>query len=590
MDDGSGVLLDAPDANATSAPAGSSPPEGLFGLGAGVGLVEIGAAALALLIPVVVFPDAEQPQWAPKYALLMAALGPGLILLVVLARCRDRAAQMGLVLLAAWTVSALVSKRPVDSFLGGYGLDRNVVPLAGYLGCWAIGRWVRPDGRRVLLVAAAAGIGINVAVAFLQAATGDGLGALAAPGRAAGLTPSSVFLAGLVAGGGALAGWALARSATWRAAVLPTVGLVGVAAAANLSGSRVGLVGAAGAAALAVVVNRRPLVERSLRLVLVVVAVAAGVLAAGAFPESVTSSGRIGEGTSAGISPRVTMWAAGVEATVERPVLGWGPGRFRAATSSRTTAEFVKAEGPERLFFDAHNVVVEHLTTTGVIGLGLLVAWIVVASRRARGPLAWLAGAIAFTWLLEPVSVSTAPLALLALGAAVGPPHGPRPGAAARGAAVATVCLGSLLGLSVVLGSVELQRAVEAPNSTQAGKALDRADRWLRADSTLADLRYQNAEARVAEQATSANEAAMVAAARRAVASDPERPVFHARLGWALAAYGSREQSRASFVRSLELNPWSELALVGLDLVGTPAQQRMAQERLCELESELCGS
>ena len=103
---------------------------------------------------------------------------------------------------------------------------------------------------------------------------------------------------------------------------------------------------------------------------------------------------------------------------MRHPLLGTGPGQFRAATSRLRTVAIARAETPDRLYVDAHNLVVEFATTTGLLGLAALLAWLLLASRRASGPLLGFALAVLAAHLLEPQSVRTTPMALLALGAA----------------------------------------------------------------------------------------------------------------------------------------------------------------------------
>ncbi|MDP9073340.1 MAG: hypothetical protein M3N98_04030, partial [Actinomycetota bacterium] len=71
----------------------------------------------------------------------------------------------------------------------------------------------------------------------------------------------------------------------------------------------------------------------------------------------------------------------------------------------------------DRLASDAHNIFVEYLTTTGLLGLGALVVWLVAATRSARGWLLVAALGVFAIHLFEPQSVVTTPLAFLALGA-----------------------------------------------------------------------------------------------------------------------------------------------------------------------------
>ena len=122
---------------------------------------------------------------------------------------------------------------------------------------------------------------------------------------------------------------------------------------------------------------------------------------------------------SNGLGPRVQLWQAAIEAIGDRPLLGYGPGRTQARhVTPRRSLTFARYEGPDVLFADAHNFLVEVLTTTGILGFAAFLAWLVLAGRRARGPLAGFAVVGAMTMLVEPLNVGLTPLVLLALGAA----------------------------------------------------------------------------------------------------------------------------------------------------------------------------
>src|SRR5205807_4236135 len=73
-----------------------------------------------------------------------------------------------------------------------------------------------------------------------------------------------------------------------------------------------------------------------------------------------------------------------------------------------------------RLFFDAHNLVVEYLVTTGVVGGLLFVAWAGFALHAAgwQTALGGFAVLVLAVHLVEPQNAGLTPLAFLALGAA----------------------------------------------------------------------------------------------------------------------------------------------------------------------------
>jgi tetratricopeptide (TPR) repeat protein len=73
---------------------------------------------------------------------------------------------------------------------------------------------------------------------------------------------------------------------------------------------------------------------------------------------------------------------------------------------------------PGEVFTDAHNLFVEYLTTTGILGAGALLLWLAVVLRRARGPLVAAALVLIAMELAEPLNVAVFPVALGLLGAA----------------------------------------------------------------------------------------------------------------------------------------------------------------------------
>jgi hypothetical protein len=425
------------------------------------------------------------------------------------------------------------------------------------------------------------GLTVSAVVGLVGAWTADG------PERAIGLTDSSVYLGALMAG-------ALGMGVRWLPSVrrwwMVSIALVVCSAAMYLSGSRIALVSSVVVVALAL---RGPLGRlRWIGLASVIV----GVLLALPFG-SVSGGSRLVAGLTEGASrsrsgfvPRTEAWKAAGEALLDRPVVGFGPGLFRAVTGPRLSADFARTSTPDFQFFDAHNLFVEYATTLGIVGLGLVVAFGLLAGRRAEGALALFALGIAITWLLEPVSYNTAPLALLALGAA-GSPVVTRPTSR-----LAKTVAGVLVSAAIVAGALvmygEYQAMLGRENADLA--ALRRAEQVFRGSAVFSDQRTQFLvqQAQVVPSRRIIDDA--LESARRTVEIEPDRSLWWSRLGLLEAAWVSLEQGRADYERALELYPWSERALDGLRQVaeaqGDTATVERMNEALCTIESTLCTS
>ncbi|MDP9441592.1 MAG: O-antigen ligase family protein, partial [Actinomycetota bacterium] len=119
------------------------------------------------------------------------------------------------------------------------------------------------------------------------------------------------------------------------------------------------------------------------------------------------------------IEARTATWATALRILGDDPLTGAGPGRFRAATTAHRPLAVARAEGPDRLFVDAHNIVVEYMTTTGLPGAALLLVALFLAFRGAADA-GWLGCALVLVaaHLTAPQSVVTTPVFFLALGLA----------------------------------------------------------------------------------------------------------------------------------------------------------------------------
>jgi hypothetical protein len=543
--------------------------------------------AYALLLPVLAWSSGYSPYAIPKVALNLVVLGPGLVALALLIRDRDRAAWWAGGFLAVAALATIVADEALMSLTGSYSLLNGWGLFAVGTGVWALGRRAPGVTGRVE-IALVAGATVNAAAAWIAAsARPDYVLLKLVEGRPTGLMPNPVLLGALAAA----AIWVvLARTA--RAGEIGTsVVLVGVLfGAIELSGTRSAEV-VAGVTVLWFAVRWLRAGSPARALVVVVMA-AGGFLLAQLPPDTgVQGSTRLTGDAFSGLSTRVESWGDALDAVGERPVLGYGPGRTYVALESRRSAAIARHETPDLLYYDAHDVVVEVLTTTGVLGLLAFGGWMWTAVRGARGPLLGFAGVGAAMMLAEPVSHSFAPLVLLALGLASAharPPPRPAAGSWPRVVSAGLAAVGLVAGVALLAGDASyLDSARESTVSSLDG-ARDFWPPWpdvaLR-DSQLLALRAQ-------QTGSPADQRAALAAAREARRRDPASPLAWEQIGRLEALWGSPARAHAAYLGALERNPWSSRALEALFVEARGAGDRAAAARyrraLCDVRLISC--
>ena len=503
----------------------------------------------ALLLPLAFSPELYHSFWAPKAAVALLVLGPGLVALARLARAGSRPALLAACFVAVAAVATAGSEHPVASLTGGANWGTGLLFVAAAVGAWALGASAGEQRRRQVATALVAAALVNAVVAWLQA-RGLVPPSLDSTGRSSGLMGNPVHLGALAAGalwlvGGRVAASSARRAAPWIAAAAVLAG------AAQLSGGR----SAVGLTALVLVALVPRIGWR--RGAVLAVAAFVGLLAASAWAAdgAVTGSARAVTQTTRQMDARGSLWRTSAGAVLERPLLGVGPGRFHAATSPR--AEPAVSEGGVNAYADAHNWVVEYAVTTGLLGLLVLLAWLVTAARSSGGPLAGFAAVAGVFMLVEPQSVSLTPLALLALGASCrrAPPSTPA-GTGWRTASTAGLLAGAAAAAVLLAGELGLRQATLDTSPSRYADAAALLPPW--ADVSRVGARISAFHGLHDDDA---RRQALVLA-RQATRRDPADPAAWSELAKLELAWGTDAGTARAVDRALERHPWQADALL----------------------------
>jgi O-antigen ligase len=534
--------------------------------------------ALVLASLIGFLPSSARPALTVLIVVVLVATAVGLPLLVRRAVQGDLVARLALGL-AAWTlISAAASGAPL-AWTGEFFTATGGVFTVGVVAYWAIGRGL--DAGAVPAVAAGflAGAAVNSAVAVVQ-----GLVDLSEADiylyddRSTGLLGNPVFLGAVAAAAVALLPSVLRRSAAGGVALGALL-----ATATQMSGSRSSIVVLILAGIWAATRCRRWV---GLALI---AALAVGLVAGGALQQNEETSAAARLQTTSGLGglgPRLLNWKAGAEAAFDRPLTGYGPGRWRAATSPRRTLTLAREVGPDRLYADAHNLPIEYLGTTGFVGAGLLLAFliaVVLGLRRGAQPELTVAALCLLAYhALEPQHATITPLMLLLAGAAAPRTPVTPPRRALRGAQAVLVALAVVLGGRLVLGDLTYR-------SADLDFALGRMQRassllWPWPNPVNAEGRIHAFRARTEkrpEELTLALEAA-----RRARQREPDNPLRTIAVAAFLGQTGRHGDAAEEYRRALALNPWSRLALTGRS-EELRAAGRRTQAAACRTASEI---
>lgn len=406
-------------------------------------MADVAVLATIGALPLATLPTVLAPGWSPKVALVLAIVPLGLVRLVQGVARRELPFVAGLAFLAAVWLSVGLSATPVASAIGRFAGFTSGVMFTAFVAAWAAATALTPPAARALpKVVAAAGLttaGIVWAQAWwFHSPTSQ----LMTDGRPAALAGNPVYTGGFLAGMLVMvvARWASNRPLAVAAVVALLTGAI------NLTGSRAAL-----AAGLVVTVVAAVAWHR-FRLLLVVAALAVGVLLSLAPLGATSSTARTAQGGDGGLSARTTMWRLGFDAWTQRPVTGWGPGRFGAATTRHVPVSFTRGQGGT-YFDDAHNSAVELLTCTGIVGLAAAGWWLTSAGRRADPTLRLAAVGFGLTTLLEPNMAMTA-VFLTLLGASSTPRSRRQLQAIGRRPVVSTASrrASATVGVALVLG------------------------------------------------------------------------------------------------------------------------------------------
>lgn len=343
-------------------------------------------------------------------------------------------------------------------------------------------------------------------------------------------------------------------------------------ACTNLAGSRGALV----AALMAIVVAAaRTAAERRIAIV-----VSAAIGWGASIAASAVFGGRdAAVRASSGSNGRLDVWRYGLEAFAERPVFGSGFGQFRAAVQGHFDATFVRDHASDTAaaaWPDAHNVIVQYAVVGGGGAVVLLVGFIAASARRARGPYAWAALTFGLTWLLQPVTLATGPLAMLCLGLAMSTDDEEHAGPARTLVGVPLV-VGLLVGITLIGYDNRL-------NSTLRAGKVDAFTTWARRGPDDPVVAATTASLQTRFRSVDAG----VEWSRLATRLEPWDAVARSTLAIRLLEAGNGAEAREQVARALELDPYNPVALRVARIIGDATDDAelaaLAARRLDEID------
>jgi len=519
------------------------------------------------------------PMQAAMYSMpKLVALGAGVLLAwigVVRSAAPGRATPLDRPLLACGVVvlaGAAGSADPVLSFLGRYQMYAlGVLPLGLFAALYyAAVRTGQPEEPRPLLRACAAAGMLMGLHALFQAAGVEPIAHLPSKfpqGRAVGTLGNPVYFgACLVALFPLSLGLMLDKDGKDR--FLGALGALGVLAGLFASGSRGAFLGAALGAAVYLWLSGR--LRAPGRRALWAGALAA-VLVAG-----VAASLRLRR-VSVSDSARLAMWDSALRAVPARPWLGSGPDTFESLLRRGRTDGFIRALGPEAGQANAHNDLLQALTTTGLAGLaayGWLIGALAALAWRSRGDPYRAAAAGSLAGLFLQAKFNPVPLPAMALAAVSAawlcpPPEAKRERSPLRDGAALLLCVAAFaLILRLASADWSHKKAVVFGAARRPDVALASHERAVRLHP--AELQYRMIYASLlhelaAKEPDPARRLAWLAQAvrtgREAVAWRPNEVDSHQILGTSLIlerrAGGPDRlaEAEAELDRALELDP-----------------------------------
>jgi O-Antigen ligase len=523
--------------------------------------------------------------WTLRMAALLAGLPLGVVLLVRLAWNRDKAA-LAAVAFVVWAfVAALASGAPWRSIVGQVdGNTESVVIFLGVFGFWALARRMSSRGRALVGPVLVGALALSALVGVLQIVLDIRTGPLAqVGGRAGGLEGNAVLFSATLCGAAAWCSSVNISAASIRSRRVSLACLVFFALAIGLSGSRVSV---ASILLVSVVVCLRARKLSSLR----VPAAALLGLATSWFVQLWTRVGdTVSRFSSGSGGDRKGLWRAGFSAIVERPVLGWGPGRIRPAIQSHFTPEFVRlfqTDDRAEAWNDIHNIVIEMLIAVGIVGVVLLTVFVVLAFRRVDFGMGLAAVAISINWLLQPAGISSLGVAAIFLGASslvVAAPSSPIP-RWPRALTASAVAVGFIAAMALVVADVHLRRAVQSGDQA----AVRSAAGWFGDDPLVLDIFVMDSYG----SATASGRAERTKVALREIAAEPDVPHWWNELAMTQWDSGDLDGMRASLDKALSLQPnhvrsWVQMTAYA-KRVGDKDLEATARTHACDLGAPVC--